>query len=59
MCDACEHAAGYVLPIEDYTDSNVGPMKSYASSFRIAEVYRWPDVTHDEREGVPGYELCV
>ena len=30
MCDASEHAAGYVLLIEDYTDSDVGPMKSYA-----------------------------
>ena len=30
MCDASEHAAAYVLFIEDYTDSDVGPMKSYA-----------------------------
>ena len=30
MCDASEHAAGYVLLIEDSTDSDVGPMKSYA-----------------------------
>ena len=30
MCDATEHAAGYVLIKEDYTDSVVGPMKSYA-----------------------------
>ena len=30
MCDASEHAAGKVLLIEDYTDSDVGPMKSYA-----------------------------
>ena len=30
MCDASQHAAGYVLLLEDYTDSDVGPMKSYA-----------------------------
>ena len=30
MCDASEHAAGYVLLIEDYTDTENGPMKSYA-----------------------------
>ena len=30
MCDASEHAAGYVLLIEDYTDTDVGSMKSYA-----------------------------
>ena len=29
MCNASEHAAGYVLLIEDYTDSDVVPMKSY------------------------------
>ena len=28
MCDASEHAAGYVLLIEDYTETNDGPMKS-------------------------------
>ena len=31
MCDASEHAAGYVLLIEDYTETNDGPTKSYAS----------------------------
>ena len=30
MCDASEHAAGYVLLIEDYTETNDGPMKMYA-----------------------------
>ena len=30
MCDASEHAAGYVLLIEDYTETNDGPTKSYA-----------------------------
>ena len=30
MCDASEHAAGYVLLIEDYTEINVGARKSYA-----------------------------
>ena len=30
MCDASEHAAGYVLLIEDYTENNDGPTKSYA-----------------------------
>ena len=30
MCDASEHAAGYVLLIEDYTETNDGPMKTYA-----------------------------
>ena len=30
LCDASELAAGYVLLIEDYTDSDVGPMKSHA-----------------------------
>ena len=30
MCDASEHVAGYVLLIEDYTESDAGPMKSYA-----------------------------
>ena len=30
MCQASEHAAEFVLLIEDYTDSDVGPMKSYA-----------------------------
>ena len=30
MCDASEHVAGYVLLIEDYTETNDGPMKSYA-----------------------------
>ena len=29
-CDASEHAAGYVLLTDDYTDSDVAPMKSYA-----------------------------
>ena len=30
MCDASEHAAGYVLLIEAYTETNDGPMKSCA-----------------------------
>ena len=30
MCDASQHAAGYVLLLQDYTDSDIGPMKSYA-----------------------------
>ena len=30
MCDASEHAAGYVLLIEDYTETNDGHLKSYA-----------------------------
>ena len=30
MCDASEHAAGYVLLIEDYTEINDEPTKSYA-----------------------------
>ena len=30
MCDASEYAAGYVLLIEDYTETNDGPTKSYA-----------------------------
>ena len=30
MCDTSEHAAGYVLLIEDYTETNDGPTKSYA-----------------------------
>ena len=30
MCDASEHAAGYVLLIEDYTETNDGPTKSNA-----------------------------
>ena len=30
MCDASEHAAGYVLLIADYTETNDGPTKSYA-----------------------------
>ena len=30
MCDASEHAAGYVLLIEDYTETDDGPTKSYA-----------------------------
>ena len=30
MCDASEHAADYVLVIEDYTGTNDGPTKSYA-----------------------------
>ena len=30
MCDASEHAAGYVLLIEDYTESNDGKKKTYA-----------------------------
>ena len=30
MCDASEHAAGYVPLIEDYTETNDGPTKSYA-----------------------------
>ena len=30
MCDASEHAVGYVLLIEDCTDSDIGLMKSYA-----------------------------
>ena len=30
MCDASEHAAGYVLLIEDYTETNDGPLKTYA-----------------------------
>ena len=30
MCDASEHAAGYVLLIEDYTETNDGSTKSYA-----------------------------
>ena len=30
MCDAREHAAGYVLLIEDYTETNDDPMKTYA-----------------------------
>ena len=30
MCNASEHAAGYILLIEDYTDSDVVSMKSYA-----------------------------
>ena len=30
MCDASEHAAGFVLLIEDYTKTNDEPMKTYA-----------------------------
>ena len=30
MCDASEHTPGYVLVIEDYTETNDGPTKSYA-----------------------------
>ena len=30
MCDASEHAAGYVLLIEDYTTTEDGPTKAYA-----------------------------
>ena len=30
MCDASEHAAGYVLLIEDYTETNDGQKKTYA-----------------------------
>ena len=30
MCDANEDAAGYVMLIQDYTDSDFEPMKSYA-----------------------------
>ena len=30
MCDASEHAVGYVLLIEDYTETSDGPTKSYA-----------------------------
>ena len=30
ICDASEHAAGYVLLIEDYTETNDGPLKTYA-----------------------------
>ena len=30
MSDASEHAAGYILLIEDYTETNDGPTKSYA-----------------------------
>ena len=30
MCDASQHAAGYVLLIEDHTESDDGTMKSYA-----------------------------
>ena len=30
MCDASEHAAGYVLLIEDYTEANDGQKKTYA-----------------------------
>ena len=30
MCDASEHAAGYVLLIEDYSDSQSGSLKKYA-----------------------------
>ena len=29
MCDASEHAAGYVLLIEDYTEANDGQKKTY------------------------------
>ena len=31
MCDASEHAAGYVLLIEDYTETQSGSLKKYAS----------------------------
>ena len=41
MCDASEHAAGYVLLIEDYTEANDGQKKTYApvpfSSQRFTE----------------------
>ena len=30
MCDASKHATGYVLLIENYTETNDGPTKSYA-----------------------------
>ena len=30
MCDAIEHAAGYLLLIEDYTEANGGQKKTYA-----------------------------
>ena len=30
LCDASEHAAGYVLLIEDYTEKDGGTLKSYA-----------------------------
>ena len=30
MCDASEHAAGYVLLIEDYTEKESGNLKTYA-----------------------------
>ena len=44
MCDASEHAVGYVLLIEEYTETNYGPTKSYAP---VADVCK----------RVPGYAL--
>ena len=42
MCDASEHAVGYVFLKEDYTYSNVGPMKSYAPVVFVSQ--RFTDV---------------
>ena len=30
MCDASEHAAGYVLPTKDYTDAETGETVNFA-----------------------------
>ena len=39
MCDASEHAAEYVLLIEEYTNSDVEPMKSYALVVFGSQIY--------------------
>ena len=40
MCDASEHAAGYVLLTEDYTESDTGAIKSFALVVFGSQLFR-------------------
>ena len=58
MCDASEHATGNVLLIEDYTESDTGAMKSYATA-ALTTIHRRPNVVDNVRQGVSGDAFCL
>ena len=53
MCDASEHAAGYVLLIEDCTEKEGGkPENTRHSRLSFEVTSRIPDVSYDVRKKV-------
>ena len=58
VCDASEHAAGYVLLIEDYTETNDGPMKTYPPVSFGTQRFTEGQMSNNVRKGVSGDALC-